>query len=105
MDVLSEPVYIAGVINPMFKNTKFHSLFDVIVQLDKPSTEQEKKNKSKGLSVIPNNNKEKGQQYYDYKSMKYHDLDAEFINSIAARYKLIGDIDDQDLLEAFSSYT
>ena len=49
MQVLQEPVYIAGVINPMFKNSKFHSQFDVIVQLDKPTSEQEKKKKTKGL--------------------------------------------------------
>ena len=29
--------------------------------------------------------------------MKYHDLDLAFIMSIAARYKMIGDVDDQDL--------
>lgn len=57
-------------------------------------TEQEKKKRTKGLQVIPNNDKEKGQEYYDYKSMKYHELDQAFVMSIAARYKMIGDVDD-----------
>jgi hypothetical protein len=44
--------------------------------------------------VIPNSNKEKGQEYYDYKEMSYYDLDSQFINSIEKRMKEMGDVDD-----------
>ena len=55
--------------------------------------------------MIPNNNKEKGQEYYDYKSMAYYDLDTQFIYSIEKRVKEMGDVDDQDLMQAFQNYT
>lgn len=43
--------------------------------------------------------------YYDYKSMKYKDMDQQFINSIEARMREIGDIDDEELKAAFCNYT
>jgi hypothetical protein len=55
--------------------------------------------------VIPNTNKEKNQEHYDYKETQYYDLDLQFITSICARMKEMQDIDDQDLSQAFQSYT
>ena len=89
----------------MFKSgKKFQELYDVLVPIDKPTSEQERK-KQQQLYVIPNNSKEKGQEYYDYKSMKYYNLDLQFINSIEQRTRTIGDVDDQDLNESFANYT
>jgi hypothetical protein len=96
--LLEEPVYIAGVINPIFKSgKKFQELYDVLVPIDKPSGDK----KAQQLYVIPNNNKEKGQEYYDYKEMSYNELDTQFIYSIEKRMKEMGDVDDQDLSQAF----
>ena len=101
--LLEEPVYIAGVINPIFKSgKKFQDLYDVLVPIDKPSGDTKK---AQQLYVIPNNNKEKGQEYYDYKLMSYYDLDTQFIYSIEKRMKEMGDVDDQDLMQAFQNYT
>jgi len=37
-DLLEESVYIAGVINPIFKSgKKFQELYDVLIPIDKPS--------------------------------------------------------------------
>lgn len=39
--LLEQPVYIAGVINPIFKSgKKFQELYDVLVPIDKPSAEK-----------------------------------------------------------------
>lgn len=101
--LLEEPVYIAGVINPIFKSgKKFQELYDVLVPIDKPLGDQKK---AQQLYVIPNNNKDKGQEYYDYKQMAYFDLDTQFIYSIEKRLKDMGDVDDQDLAQAFQNYT
>ena len=37
--------------------------------------------------------------------MKYYNLDLQFINAIEQRTRVVGDVDDQDLNEAFSNYT
>jgi hypothetical protein len=59
-DQLEQNVYIGGVINPMFKSgKKFQEQYDVLVPIDKPTSEQERK-KQQQLYVIQNNSKEKG---------------------------------------------
>lgn len=55
--------------------------------------------------VMQNNNKEKNQEYYDYKEMAYYNLDYQFISSIVQRMREIGDIDDEDIANAFQNYT
>jgi len=113
-DQLDDPVYIGGVINPLFKSSKkFQEMYDVLICIDKPGDKTNNLHASHShdqpkapLSfVIPNNNKEKGQEYYDFKEMLYYELDCQFINSIAQRMREIGDVDDEDLAHAFQNYT
>jgi hypothetical protein len=40
-DLLDDPVYIAGVIHPLFKSGKeFQKLYDVLIPIDKPQDDQ-----------------------------------------------------------------
>ena len=79
--LLEEPTYIAGVINPMFINKKFLTNIDLLVRIGNPNPKM-RSNKNKQVSescapkcIVLQNDDGKHPGYYDYKSVKYKDLD------------------------------
>ena len=57
--------------NPIFKSSKhFQEHYDVLITIDSKDAKQ----KSQSL-LFKNNNKDKKQEYYDYKTKAYYDID------------------------------
>lgn len=115
MDLLEDPVYIGGTVNTLIRQDKRNKEnYDIYVPID---TKKEEKSgimnlsgtnsfkESRELYVMQHSNEKKGQFYYDYKEVPYHELDAQFMHSLVQRIRDFNDLDDEDLQEAFVNYT